>query len=289
MHTKQTRALSITFALPTGGDVSEWRKEDYEASAAKRKADQEAEEEAARALALKRREKKNAVNELQVIETVAELDNALEAAGPAGGAKREVLSAQYDVRLQRYPKRDFEARKTLPPGSVKGIAAEVAHLRAQVVMMIEFDLREGRSMLAPPEGAAVEAGLKRKLPSVPSHLRSEQAKRLEEADREAEAAVVLRDDPDLVALEERYLHKKFTDSNGAGRRETTESYVVLAVVWSKEQDKWLAECAKLNSEFEIPASSKTALGTVKRGCLMYYLPDKHDDLISRFECPQLGQ
>ena len=83
MYTKQTRALSITFALPTGGDVSKWRKEDYEASAAKRKADQEAEEEAARALALKWREKKNAVNELQVIETVAELDNALEAAGPA--------------------------------------------------------------------------------------------------------------------------------------------------------------------------------------------------------------
>ena len=35
---------------------------------------------------------------------------------------------------------------------------------------------------------------------------------------------------------------------------------MLAVIWSEEQDKWLAECAKLDSEFEIPASSKTALG-----------------------------
>jgi hypothetical protein len=35
---------------------------------------------------------------------------------------------------------------------------------------------------------------------------------------------------------------------GKGRRETNEcneSYVVLAVIWSKEQDKWLAECAEL--------------------------------------------
>ena len=48
----------------------------------------------------------------------------------------------------------------------------------------------------------------------------------------------------LCGLEQKYLHKKFTDTvkgKGKGRRETNESSVVLAVIWSKEQDKWLAE------------------------------------------------
>jgi hypothetical protein len=229
-------------------------------------------------------EKKNAVNELPVFNSVAELDSALEDAGSAGGAKKGVLSAQYDVRQQRFPKRDWEPRKTLPPGSAKGIAAEVAHLRAEVVRMIEFDHREGRSMLPAPEGAAAEARLKRRVPVPDSPVRSRLSQRLEEEDRAAEAAVVLHNDPELISLEQKYLHKKFTDAvKGKGKRETRESYVVLAVIWSKEQDKWLAECAKLDSEFEIPASSKTALGTVKRSCLVYYLHEKLDELILRFK------
>ena len=270
--------------VSVGGDLTTWRREDEEAAAAKRKADHKAEVEAARALALKRREKQNAVSELQILSTVAELDNALEAAGPAGGAKKGVLSEQFDARHQRFPKRDWEPRKTLPRGSEKGIAAEVSHLRAEVVRMIEFDHREGRSMLPPPEGAAAEAGLKRKVAFPASPLRSRLSQRLEEEDRAAEAAVVLHDDPELISLEQKYLHKKFTDAvKGKGKREMRESYVVLAVIWSKEQDKWLAECTKLDSEFEIPASSKTALGTVKRSCLVYYLHEKLDELILRFE------
>jgi hypothetical protein len=69
--------------VSVGGDLSTWRREDEEAAAAKRKADHEAEVEASRASALKRREKQNAVRELQILSTVAELDNALVAAGPA--------------------------------------------------------------------------------------------------------------------------------------------------------------------------------------------------------------
>ena len=118
--------------MSVGGDLSTWRREDEEAAAAKRKADHQAEVEAAHALALKRREKQNAIRELRILNTVAELDNALEAAGPAGGAKKGVLSEQYDARHQRFLKRDWEPRKTLPPGSEKGIAAEVAHLYGQV-------------------------------------------------------------------------------------------------------------------------------------------------------------
>jgi len=45
----------------------------------------------------------------------------------------------------------------------------------------------------------------------------------------------------------------------------------------------LAECAKLDSEFEIPASTKTAVGTAKRSCLVYFLHEKLDELILRFE------
>jgi len=270
--------------VSVGGDLTTWRREDEEAATAKRKADHKAEVEAARALALKRREKQNVVSELQILSTVAELDNALEAAGQAGGAKKGVLSEQFDARHQRFPKRDWEPRKTLPPGSEKGIAAEVTHRYGQVKRMIEFDHREGRSMLPPPEGAAAEAGLKRKVAFPASPLRSRLSQKLEEEDRAAEAAVVLHDDPELISLEQKYLHKKSTDTvKGKGKRETRESYVVLAVIWSKEQDRWLAECAQLDSEFEIPASSKTALGTVKRSCLVYYLHEKLDELILRFE------
>ena len=277
---------SLTYVGVVGGDFTAWRRSDEEAAAAKRKADEKAAEVAARALALKRMEKKNAVNELPVFNSVAELDSALEDAGSAGGAKKGVLSAQYDVRQQRFPKRDWEPRKTLPPGSAKGIAAEVAHLRAEVVRMIEFDHREGRSMLPAPEGAAAEASLKRRVPVPDSPVRSRLSQRLEEEDRAAENAVVLKDDADLIALEQKYLHKKFTDTvkgKEKGRMETNESYVVLAVIWSKEADKWLAECAELDSEFEIPASSKTAFGTVKRSCLVYYLPEVLGELILRFE------
>jgi len=60
--------------------------------------------------------------------------------------------------------------------------------------------------------------------------------KLEEEDRAAEAAVVLHDETELISLEQKYLHKKFTDAvKGKGKRETREreSYLVLAVIWSK--------------------------------------------------------
>jgi hypothetical protein len=96
-----------------------------------------------------------------------------------------MLSEQYDARYQRFPKRDWEPWKTLPPGSEKGIAAEVTHLYGQVKRMIEFDHREGRSMLPPP---AAEAGLKRKVAFPASPLRSRLSQKLEEEDRADEAA-----------------------------------------------------------------------------------------------------
>ena len=101
--------------------------------------------------------------------------------------------------------------------------------------------------------------MKRELPAPAPELRTAQSKAAAASDHAKRAAAAAQDDPELLGLEKKYKNKKFTDvaehTKGSKKaRAPDERFVVLAIVWSTEHDKWVAECVELDKEDEIPDS-----------------------------------
>ena len=178
----------------------------------------------------------------------------MSAVGTAGSRKKEILMQQIDARTTRpnftYP---FKIVKGLPVGE-KGIVAEVAHLRELVIKMIDTDIESGRDLAAPPvPDGVIGPRFKRSIPAPPSPLRAKQSKDMEAEDTARQAAAAAQDDPELLELEAKYLHKTFSDDDvpykgkGKGKRSKPDRYVVYAISWSVEQEEWVAEFALLDS------------------------------------------
>ena len=103
-------------------------------------------------------------------------------------------------------------------------------------------------------------------------------------DKAASAAAAAQDDPELRGLEAAYLRKTFTEpakktGNGKAKEKDPERFIVQAIVWSAEHKAWHAECVQLDARGNIPPSSKTAMGTVLRGAIFYYLPHGLDAML----------
>ena len=253
---------------------------DAAAAAAKRVADTAAEEAAREAAVLNKSERANFASEIVLVKSVAELDDLLESVGSVGGRRKEVLVQQFDARLARpgfiYPAKPL---KGLPKDGATGIAAEVAHLRSQVVKMIEADLAAGRDLGPLPPDRAAGPVFKRPVPVPPAALRSLMSTAMEAEDKARTAAGAVQDDPELVALEAQYLNKKFTDppvwdgqkGSGKQRKVARERFVVHEISWSEERKQWLAGCVLLGSGDTIPAGCKTAMGTVLRSAVVPYI------------------
>ena len=93
-----------------------------------------------------------------------------------------------------------------------------------------------------------------------------------------------QDDPALRGLAAAYLRKTFTEpanktGNGKAKAKDPERFIVEAIVWSAEHEAWHAECVQLDARGNIPPSSKTAMGTVLRGAIFYYLPHSLDAML----------
>ena len=144
--------------------------------------------------------------------------------------------------------------------------------------MIDTDIESGRDLAAPPvPDGVIGPRFKRSIPAPPSPLRAKQSKDMEAEDTARHAAAAAQDDPELLELEAKYLHKTFSDDDvhykgkGKGKRSApADRYVVHAISWSVEQGEWVAECVLLDSSGAIPESSKTALGKVLREAVEYY-------------------
>ena len=103
-------------------------------------------------------------------------------------------------------------------------------------------------------------------------------------DKAASAAAAAQDDPELRGLEAAYLRKTFTEpakktGNGKAKAKDPERFIVQAIVWSAEHEAWHAECVQLDARGNIPPSSTTAMGTVLREAIFYYLPDSLDAML----------
>ena len=243
------------------------------------------------ATATKKAEKANCAAEIVLVKSVADLDDQLLAVGSANSKKLYVLGQQYDERLARpgftYP---FKPVKSLPSGGSTGIEAKVAHLRSQVVKMIEADLAAGRDLAAPSlPDEALGPNFYRAVPVPRPELLARQSVTLEDAYAARRKAAALETDPELLELEAKYLGKKFTDppppvsdgqkGKGKQKRVVRERFVVHAICWSLEREDWVAECVKLDSSDAIPATSKTPMGRVMNKSIIFYMCSSLDVML----------
>ena len=175
-----------------------WREKDAAAAEAKRVEDEKAEAAERERKAYSKAEKANSAAEIVLLKSAAEVDNALEVAGEAGGKQELVLREQIDARQARkeefaYP---FAVVKGLPKGAPSGVKEKVRHLKALVIMMIEHDNLQGRNLVSPPVPAAAEGPqIARAVPELPPGLRAPQLDHLDADIAAKQSAMKLVDDP----------------------------------------------------------------------------------------------
>ena len=269
-----------------------WREKDAAAAEAKRVEDEKAEAAERERKAYSKAEKANSAAEIVLLKSAAEVDNALEVAGEAGGKQELVLREQIDARLTRkeeftYP---FTVVKGLPKGAPSGVKEKVRHLKALVIMMIEHDNLQGRNLVSPPVPAAAEGPqIARAIPKLSPGLRAPQLDHLDADVSAKQSAMKLVDDPKLLQLEAKYKGKIFTDEDpedegrrGKKKRKATQRFVIHEISFSKEHERYVAMCVEIDESGEIPASSKSSMGHVKRENLVSYeLNELLDEMLNQ--------
>jgi hypothetical protein len=263
-----------------------WWEADENAPQDGRVASNEAAAQAERAKKLKAAAKVNVAAEVPLLPTAAALDDKLEAfQGQASKHIAKFLKDQIDARVHHHTPEAPDNGKAYPfevkKGCKGGIVEEVAYLTALVKKLIEYDTSHGRVPVAPAPSDAGHPELKRKCPVPAPHLQARASRLAEEADKAEAQAAAPQSDPELLALEHKYLNREFLGDQSdlprkrkaAGPATPKDLYQVTAIVWSDKCDRRVAECVQLDKNGAIPPESLTTGGTVVLSKLVDYLPE----------------
>lgn len=272
------------------------RQKDGSDSEALRKRKREAKFEENRRKKTKKAQKKDAAHTVELVTTVAKLEEALSAKS-GKGTRVTFLSKQVDARLEgrsftyalqavplKYRSTFFKDKRIKK--STDG--DEVAYLTELVKLMIQDDITEKRYGADALAGAtATDITIARQLPMISDEYTCDFSKGLKLKEREEAAEMMEVDDDEyLVELSEKYIGELFYDDDA-----NHKTYRVTDIHYDERGDKCYYEAAAVpvvrgEGGWEVPKGALVrGTETVKDAALVgYYLAEVSDpDNIESFD------